>query len=52
VFGWGNSEYGQFSLVTSEQQINTPTKLNLGGGVGKVIDIACGGTVCMLLNGN
>lgn len=51
VFGWGNSEYGQFSSVTDEQQINTPTKLDLTG-IGKVIDVACGGTVCMVLNDN
>ena len=24
VFGWGNSEYGQFKMVTEEQQINSP----------------------------
>ena len=50
VFGWGNSEYGQFANQTEEQQLSTPTKLTLKG-VGKVIDVACGGTVCMVLNG-
>ena len=50
VFGWGNSEYGQFKMVTEEQQINTPVKLNLGS-VGKIIDIASGGSICMVLNG-
>ena len=50
VFGWGNSEYGQMSSVTDEQQINTPRKLHLSG-IGRVIDVACGGTVCMILNG-
>jgi hypothetical protein len=37
--------------VTEEQQINRPVKLNLKG-VGKVIDVASGGTVCIVLNGN
>ena len=38
------------SSVTDEQQINTPRKLHLSG-IGRVIDVACGGTVCMILNG-
>ena len=50
VFGWGNSEYNQFSMVTDEQQINLPVKLDLGP-IGKVIDIASGGSICMVLNG-
>ena len=36
--------------MTDEQQINTPRKLDLTG-IGKIIDVACGGTVCMVLNG-
>lgn len=48
VFGWGNSEYGQFSSVTREQQLCTPTHLPYKG-VGRVVDIASGGTTCMLL---
>ncbi len=50
VFGWGNSEYGQFNTVTEEQQVNSPVKLDLGP-VGKVIDVASGGSMCMVLNG-
>ena len=37
-------------MVTEEQQINLPVKLNLGP-IGKVIDIASGGSICMVLNG-
>jgi hypothetical protein len=37
-------------MVTEEQQINNPVKLTLKG-IGKVIDVAAGGTVCMVLNG-
>ena len=47
VFCWGNSEYGQLSSVTSEQQVNVPTHLPSPGG--RVVDIASGGTVCMLV---
>ena len=52
VFGWGNSEYGQFQTVTDEQQLSTATKLNVNEIVGKVKDVASGGTVCLLLNEN
>jgi len=48
VFGWGNSEYGQFAMVTDEQQLAIPTHLALGVGE-KVVDVASGGTVCLLL---
>ena len=51
VFGWGNSEYGQFNSVTEEQQLSRPTKLDVDKTVGKVIDIASGGSICMVLNG-
>ena len=49
VFGWGNSEYGQFSMVTEDQQLHTPTHLHLGLGEEKVVDIASGGTTCTIL---
>ena len=49
VFGWGNSEYGQFQTVTTEQQLSHPTRLSLD--VGKIIDIASGGSICMVMNG-
>jgi len=48
LFGWGNSEYGQFREITDEQQINEPKLLSLG--IGKIKDIASGGTVCLVLN--
>ena len=52
VVGWGNSEYGQFGAVTDEQQLATPTNLrSLRDSCGKIIDVACGGTVCIVLNG-
>lgn len=51
VFGWGNSEYGQFDMVTSEPQINQPTLLPLSSTCGKVNAVAAAGTSCALLNG-
>ena len=48
VFCWGNSEYGQLRSVTSEQQVNVPTRLPTPG-LGRVVDVASGGTVCLLL---
>ena len=38
-------------MSTDEQQVNSPVKLDLGKDVGKVIDIASGGSMCMVLNG-
>lgn len=49
VFGWGNSEYGQISQE-GIQQINVPTNLKYLNGVGKVVDIAAGGSSCAVLN--
>lgn len=51
VFGWGNSEYGQFQSVTEEQQLAFPTRLDVNRVAGKIIDVAAGGTMCMVLNG-
>ncbi|XP_035207669.1 RCC1-like G exchanging factor-like protein isoform X2 [Stegodyphus dumicola] len=49
VFGWGNSEYQQLNLATSQQQLNIPKHINLGS-VGKVKQVASGGTMCAVLN--
>lgn len=50
VFGWGNSEYNQILLESDEQQINVPIHLKYLKGVGKIIDIAAGGSFSMVLN--
>lgn len=52
VFGWGNSEYAQLNTATDKQQINIPKSLKLN--VGKVKQVASGGTMCAVLteNGN
>ncbi|XP_044765857.1 RCC1-like G exchanging factor-like protein [Coccinella septempunctata] len=50
VFGWGNTEYGQVILENNSQQLNTPTYLKMLKPLGKIIDIAAGGSFCMVLN--
>jgi len=51
VFGWGNSEYGQLSMVTSETQVGVPTLLPVTKTTGRVTQISAGGSSCMVLNG-
>lgn len=50
VFGWGNSEYGQISQEEGVQQINVPSNLKYFDGLGKIVDIAAGGSFCAVLN--
>ncbi|CAK9828632.1 RCC1-like G exchanging factor-like protein [Anthophora retusa] len=50
VFGWGNSEYGQLLIDTETQQINIATEINVLEKLGHIVDIACGGCFCMVLN--
>lgn len=51
VFGWGNSEYGQLDdSADAVTQICTPRALQLTKGLGKVKDVAAGGSFCMALN--
>lgn len=52
VFGWGNSEYAQFRNLTygDSEQFNTPRLLKINDVPGRIVDIACGGTICALLN--
>ncbi|XP_055797777.1 RCC1-like G exchanging factor-like protein isoform X2 [Salvelinus fontinalis] len=49
LYGWGNSEYLQLSSVTEATQINSPRLLPFEG-VGKVTQVACGGTQVAILN--
>uniref|UniRef100_A0A1B0AA40 Ints3-like C-terminal domain-containing protein n=1 Tax=Glossina pallidipes TaxID=7398 RepID=A0A1B0AA40_GLOPL len=51
LFGWGNSEYGQLSdSDVDNTQINIPIHLKLTQGIGKLTDVAAGGSFCMALN--
>lgn len=49
VFGWGNSEYNQLTMVTEHTQVNTPKHLPLKI-PGKIVKTATSGTVCAALN--
>lgn len=55
VFGWGNSEYGQFNAVSGldgdEQQIHTPRLLFGPERYGRIVDVAAGGSFCLFVNG-
>ena len=51
VFGWGNSEYGQFKMITDEMQLHTPRHLKLPSTCGKIVDVAASATSCLALNG-
>ncbi|KAF5271031.1 hypothetical protein FQR65_LT05381 [Abscondita terminalis] len=50
VFGWGNTEYGQISTKDGSQQVCSPTYLNMCKRLGRIKDIAAGGSFCMVLN--
>lgn len=53
VFGWGNTEYGQLATDSDENpQINLPMHLSFLKDCGKIVDIAAGGSFCMVLNEN
>ncbi|KAK4877658.1 hypothetical protein RN001_010164 [Aquatica leii] len=50
VFGWGNTEYAQISTKDGSQQICNPIYLEMCKNVGKIRDIAAGGSFCMIVN--
>ncbi|XP_006621692.1 RCC1-like G exchanging factor-like protein isoform X2 [Apis dorsata] len=50
VFGWGNSEYAQLFVEDGNQQVNIATEIDKLKHLGHIIDIACGGCFCMVLN--
>ncbi|KAJ0062197.1 hypothetical protein NL108_017688, partial [Boleophthalmus pectinirostris] len=49
VYGWGNSEYGQLAMATDQAQVSSPHRLPLAG-VGRVVQVACGGSQVAVLN--
>lgn len=51
VFGWGNTEYGQF-VLDDTQQLNVPRYLEITKGLSKIIDVATTGSACLILNEN
>lgn len=52
VFGWGNTEYGQLTTSDNVQQLSFPTYIKTLKPLGKVVDIAAGGSSCLALNEN
>ncbi|GAB1606706.1 RCC1-like G exchanging factor-like protein [Argonauta hians] len=50
LFGWGNSEYNQLAMITDHTQVHTPTHFKLPASVGKVREVASGGSICGFLN--
>ena len=53
LFGWGNSEYDQLSVVTGDQiQLSVPRRLPFESIVGKVKGAAAAGSMCAVVNGN
>ncbi|KAJ0182252.1 hypothetical protein K1T71_001621 [Dendrolimus kikuchii] len=51
LFGWGNSEYGQVPVASDQQQVNTSYALvNFTKGIGKIVDVAAGGSFCLIVN--
>lgn len=51
VFGWGNSEYNQLSMVSQDTQVPVARHLPMRG-LGRVSMVASGGSTCGFLNGN
>ncbi|KAJ8683487.1 hypothetical protein QAD02_019279 [Eretmocerus hayati] len=50
VFGWGNIEYSQLPADGDNQQINIATEVKMCEKLGRIVDIASGGSFCMVLN--
>ncbi|XP_055537569.1 RCC1-like G exchanging factor-like protein isoform X1 [Wyeomyia smithii] len=51
VFGWGNTEYGQLNVDGEENpQITSPRNIGFLKDCGKIVDIAAGGSYCLVLN--
>ncbi|XP_046362557.2 RCC1-like G exchanging factor-like protein [Haliotis rufescens] len=49
VFGWGNSEYNQLSMVTDHAQVSEPKHLPVRN-CGKIIKGVAAGSACAILN--
>ena len=51
VFAWGNNEYGQLALNTSEIQVTTPQQCHLSTLSGRIVHIASAGAFTCFLTG-
>lgn len=53
LFGWGNSEYDQLSVVTGDNiQLSVPRRLPFESIIGKAKRSAAAGSMCAVINGN
>lgn len=50
MFGWGSTEYNQIFVAKKVQTIHTAKSLPMNG-LGKIVDIAAGGSACLVCNG-
>ncbi|XP_067008826.2 RCC1-like G exchanging factor-like protein [Anabrus simplex] len=50
VFGWGNTEYGQLGCDEDVQQQNTARFVESCRPLGKIVDVAAGGSFCLVVN--
>ena len=51
LFAWGNNEYGQLALNSSELQVTTPKQCQLSLLSGRTVDVASGGAFTCFLTG-
>jgi len=51
VFAWGNNEYGQLAVNTSEIQVATPQQCQLHSLSDRIVHIASGGAFTCFLTG-
>lgn len=51
LFAWGNNEYGQLALNTSEVQVTIPQQCQLPSLSEGIVDIASGGAFTCFLTG-
>ena len=51
LFAWGNNEYGQLALNSSELQVTIPQQCQLPLLSGRIVDVASGGAFTCFLTG-
>jgi len=51
VFAWGNNEYGQLALNTSEIQVTVPQQCQLPSLSERIVHVASGGAFTCFLTG-
>lgn len=49
VFGWGNTEYGQITCPSGDQQLANPTWVDTVNRLGEIKSVATAGSFCLVL---